>query len=545
MQPTIDIDSLRNSVLKITNNGLTPDAASPWKPGTITKSYATVTCVNHKNKLFFVTNAHVVKNAKSLEVSTTDGSKLIPMQVEFIDYMNDLAVISPNNPQELIELLAEIKPLGLEPTYPKPNTDVYVIGFPVNAEFGSTKGVVTKTTTTSSVHSSDHQIVNIQYDAATNGGNSGGATIVYNKNNEPRIIAIHSASLTNRTNCALGVPSSIVLNFLNKYEMAILESNLKRVTSSPYTSFMYLPAKNQSLRQRYGISDQNYSDKKSDYGILVTKVPHFSSLSGQIKAEDIILEIDGKKIKSDGSFNSDILGHDINLTFLINNKQPGDNIKFLIRRKNATGQFENNEVSIKLTEELGYTGNIRGIMDDRGTPYYIHPSGVIFGVWTVKIDAAYTNKDNIPSSYREHRSAEYKQGELEEIVVVLNQVPGIDSIRGCHNYHNSGRVTHVEDKPIKNLWDLVTFSKKVNDSTKYTFSDNSILIVPSASSIPKSQLSDIKSTLGIRFFMSPNLGTRDEALAKKAINDLKGKISPSDTNLLPSELSPSKFGMSR
>jgi serine protease Do len=151
----------------------------------------------------------------------------------------------------------------------------------------------------------------IQTDAAINPGNSGGPLL----NLKGLVIGVNVAVAQGAENIGFALPINSVKNVINQ-----VRSTGK--ISRPYVGIRYIPITNE-------LKDKN--NLTVDYGILVGKGPNSNELAvipgspadkAGIVENDIILEVDGKKIDEDQNF-----------AYLIREKRVGDIITLRVLSK--------------------------------------------------------------------------------------------------------------------------------------------------------------------------------------------------------------------
>jgi S1-C subfamily serine protease len=166
-----DINQIKNSVIKVYSTVVIPDNGSPWQslsPMQITGSAAVIS----DNRI--LTNAHVVADAKYIQVQKHKDPNKYIAEISFISHEADLALLNVKDPQ----FFAHTKPLPFG-DLPKPYEEVAVFGYPVGGETLSiTKGVLSRIEHQSYAHA-DSFLLAGQIDAAVNHGNSGGPVIAH------------------------------------------------------------------------------------------------------------------------------------------------------------------------------------------------------------------------------------------------------------------------------------------------------------------------------------------------------------------------------
>ena len=153
----------------------------------------------------------------------------------------------------------------------------------------------------------------IQTDAAINQGNSGGPLL----NLSGEVVGINTAMASGAENIGLAIP-------INKAKKAIEDVKEKGKITYPFLGVSYILI-NKAFQASYNLS--------VDYGALIIRneegepavIPSSGADKAGIKENDIILEMDGKKITEQNSLSKMILAHDIN-----------DKVKLKILRKGKT-----------------------------------------------------------------------------------------------------------------------------------------------------------------------------------------------------------------
>jgi serine protease Do len=231
-------------------------------------------------KGYIITNYHVVDGASKIKVSVKDGKEYLAKVVGGDDY-SDIAVIKINSESDLPAVkIGDAKGM-------KVGDWVMAIGSPFGLEQTVTAGIISASGRTFS-EGSAQMLFNdyLQTDAAINPGNSGGPLV----NMNAEVVGINSFIQTStRSSAGVGfaVPSHIFVQVYNQ----ILEKG--RVTRgylgiAMNTEFPFT----QAMADFFGV--------KQGSGVLITGYPEGAekgpAATAGIKAEDVIIEFDGKKI---------------------------------------------------------------------------------------------------------------------------------------------------------------------------------------------------------------------------------------------------------
>lgn len=257
------------TVVGITNKGLARDVFNRQ----VLMEQGTGSGVIFDASGLIVTNHHVIKGAKEIVVSLSDGHS-VQGRVLGSDPATDLAVVKIDEKNLPTAVFGDSdKNMVGEP--------VVAIGNPLGLEFrGSvTAGIISALNRSLDVGERTFRL--IQTDAAINPGNSGGALA----NADGMVIGINSAKIN--ANGVEGIGFAIPINVAKKVINAILETGK---VARPYLGVAMV---DKELAARYGY------DVKLDRGVLVVRLDADGpAYRGGLRAEDIIVALNGKAINS-------------------------------------------------------------------------------------------------------------------------------------------------------------------------------------------------------------------------------------------------------
>jgi serine protease Do len=238
------------------------------------------------NNAFIVTNNHVVEGATSLEVSLNDGTK-VPAKLLGTDIWTDLAVlqIDGSKVKEVAEFgNSDVLKLG-EP--------VIAIGNPLGPTFSGsvTEGIISGLKRTIPVDINEDGVIDwqaevLQTDAAINPGNSGGALL----NIAGQVIGINSMKISQEAveGIGLSIPINAAKPIINDLEHY---GSVKR----PY---MGVDLKSVSEIPAYYQQEALKLPGNITYGVALRQVvPNSPAAQAGLKELDVIVELDGEKIK--------------------------------------------------------------------------------------------------------------------------------------------------------------------------------------------------------------------------------------------------------
>lgn len=263
-------------------------------------------------KAYIVTNNHVIKGAKDIEVALADGER-VPAELLGADELTDLAVLAID--EKYIDAVA---PLG-DSTNLKPGEPAIAIGNPLGLEFSQsvTVGVISSNNRTigrdlNNDGLTDWETEVIQTDAAINPGNSGGPLV--NINGE--VIGINSSKIAESGVEGLGFAIPIsdakpIIDELIEYGkvrrayMGITPYDLTNVSQQDRSEVLKTPA---SLKE----------------GVVLLEVSKFGpSAQAGLEKYDVIVKLDDRDIRNSAELRD----------YLWREKQVGDKMEVTYYRE--------------------------------------------------------------------------------------------------------------------------------------------------------------------------------------------------------------------
>ncbi len=302
-----DVSEVRKSVFRITTTMQGSDWRAPWNPGGIGRGVGAGFLIAGGR---IMTNAHVVSDARFIEIEREADPKKYPAVVEFVANDCDLAVLKVLDPSFKKDI-RELEFGGI----PALESDVTALGYPIGGEHLSvTRGVVSRVDYQPYSHSSVDSHLAIQIDAAINPGNSGGPVV---QNNKVVGVAFQGYSGDVAQNVGYMIPTPVIQRFLTD----ISDGRYDRYADLAVTTFALL---NPAQRRALGL------DPNDDKGVLVTAVMPGGSGDGVIKRGDVLLSIDGLPVFSDASVIMD--GDRVEMPEVVERKFKGDKVSFTLLR---------------------------------------------------------------------------------------------------------------------------------------------------------------------------------------------------------------------
>lgn len=294
------------AIVRVEVDVLGPNYKVPWNIGGTGSGNGTGFLVGPNR---FMTNAHVVSNARLIYIKKYDDPKPYLARVIHVAHDCDLAMLEVEDSSAF----ANIEPLKIG-EIPKLNTTVIAVGYPIGGErISVTRGIVSRIDFRSFSHSGVDQHLAIQVDAAINPGNSGGPVL---QNNKVVGVAFQGYSGSVAQNTGYMIPTPVIERFLTD----IKDGSYDHYVDMAVSNFNIL---NPAQRVALGL-------KNDGRGVMVSVVDSAGSARGVLQTEDVLLSIDGYDIASDGFVT--IKGERINLNEIVERKFAGDKVKLELLR---------------------------------------------------------------------------------------------------------------------------------------------------------------------------------------------------------------------
>ncbi|MDA3731450.1 trypsin-like peptidase domain-containing protein [Niameybacter massiliensis] len=229
------------------------------------------------DKIFIISNAHVVEGASSLTVTFLGNTK-VPAEIVGYDTVTDIAVVAVNKADVPTEIVDKIQPAALGDNDTLRVGDLAVaIGTPIDEAYENTVTVGVISALDREINLTDQKLNLIQTDAAINPGNSGGALV----GPSGEVIGINTIKLVDSQIEGMG--------------FAIPINDVKPIVDE-------LMQNGSIDRPVLGIVGENLTEELGNYydipvGIMIVQVqPGSSAAIAGIQQGDIIIEFDGTRI---------------------------------------------------------------------------------------------------------------------------------------------------------------------------------------------------------------------------------------------------------
>jgi S1-C subfamily serine protease len=334
-----------------------------------------------------LTNAHCVADAKFIEVQIPGATSQVVAEVEAVNHQVDLALLRIDAP-------ADKPPAPIEFGELADHLDsVVTVGYPVGGEQVSfTEGVVSRIDLLPYAHSGIANLL-VQTDAAINPGNSGGAVL----SRETGLCVGVATQVEDGQGLGYFIPSPVIRQFLRDIADGVVDGIANFGIKSQ-------ALENSALRESLHMSG-------SHSGVRVTKVVRGGSADGVLQRDDVVLSIDGKTIRNDGTI-AFAHGSAIAFNFPLASKQVGDEVTVELLRSG-----KRLSVSVPLR---GYRTSIIPTLPqyDR-RPRYVTLAGLVFlAVESRYLELFGEGKAELPPEIAVHKDRPSGTGEVSELVVI-------------------------------------------------------------------------------------------------------------------------------
>ncbi|MCS5708393.1 trypsin-like peptidase domain-containing protein [Candidatus Berkiella cookevillensis] len=412
-----DIDNYSKSVFKVMVKTKDYDYDNPWHPPIQNSHSGSGFAVSYLGQTFLVTNAHVASKIGRMEVRLSDDSEEYKAEALLIENDCDLAIIKVDSP----EFTAQIKALELGDML-KMQQKLTVHGFPIGGEeLCITEGKVSRIEVGTYVQAGTN-LLQAQVSAEINPGNSGGPAISGGK-----VVGVAFQGDSRGDGLGFIIPTPIIEHLLKE------ALDLKNYKGFPDLNFKYQILKNDNLRAHFGLAEK-------EAGIRVKSVPKLSAARNILKPNDIILAIDGHKVKNDGTIETDF-NKRLNLDYLISSHFIGDAVKIDLLRNN-----ERISVDILLQNRFQTTKKVQHRYEEAPTYFFI--SGIALCPLTDNL----LEDSNVGENLFKYAAKEKRKPGQE--VVIIKSILACDHNQG-YEHHEEEVVKRINGKRISNMREAI------------------------------------------------------------------------------------------
>jgi len=414
--------AIRSSVVKIHVTFQSDDYSLPWQSGQPMIATGSGFVIEKRRIL---TNAHVVSNARFLQVQKDGDPRRYEAKVTFAGHDCDLATLTVDDP----DFFKGTSPVTFAKELPKLDDEVTVLGYPMGGDrLSLTRGVVSRVDYSVYSHSAVDQHLVLQVDAAINPGNSGGP-IVFNG----KVVGLAFQGLMWAENIGYGIPIPVIRHFLDDIQDNVYDGY-------PELGAYTMDTRNPALRK-----DLRLPEDKT--GIVVYYVDPFGSAMGSITNGDVLLSVDGYPIANDG--NIDLGGNIVVFAELLERKQCGESVSFKVWRQGA-------ETTVVVPLRTPRDPFIYRNQYDTHPEYYVL-GGLVFSPLTREylrtLDRRTTTMNTQQLSYyMDYAKVDGLYQGRDEFVVLIRRLP--HAVNTYADTFVNGIVTEVNGTRIKTLADV-------------------------------------------------------------------------------------------
>lgn len=262
-----------------------------------------------------LTNHHVIRNSRKLEVTLSDGSKW-PARFIGVDPENDLAIIKVEAPKEKLTVI----PIG-DSSELQVGQKVLAIGNPFGLGQTLTTGIISSLGR--SIRSEAGTLIQdvIQTDAAINPGNSGGPLL----DSKGKIIGINSAIIS-PTGASVGIGFAIPVNTAKRI--------LPELISKGHVSYPWIGASVYPLIPEFA----RVLGLKAERGAMIAEVVAGGPADrAGLRGGDRLVQVGNSVIPVGGDVITEMDGEEVassdDLIRMIRDHRPGDRVELKVLRK--------------------------------------------------------------------------------------------------------------------------------------------------------------------------------------------------------------------
>lgn len=427
-EKTTSLGKQYTGIVRVENASIVPDFAVPWNAGLPRGGTGTGFLIG---KNLILTNAHVVSNSNRVIIKKVGDSEPLLARILHIAHDCDLAVLELEDPGKF----ADVEPLEIGEDIPKLDTAVTVVGYPIGGErISVTRGVVSRIDFLAYSHSSVDYHLTVQIDAAINPGNSGGPVL---QGGKVAGVAFQGYSGEVAQSTGYMIPVPVIHRFLKDIEDGQYDHYVDLAVSD-------FPILNPAQRRALGLPNNGQ-------GIMVGSVNAQGSAEGKLHIGDVLLEIDGYPIASNGSI--DIGGEKVNMAEIVERKFAGDKIQMKVWRDRETV-----DVEIELKRFLPYLISARQYEQ---RPQYVMYAGLVFQPLDRNMMSAHKLTNMEVRRFFGYYVADELYGELPEVVVLTSVLP--DAINTHIEGYAGSIVDEINGLKILSLKDVLPALEKDAD----------------------------------------------------------------------------------
>ncbi len=411
--PATDANDIYKSVVRIEVATQVADYRTPWNSGRFGGGTGSGFLIGPNQ---FLTNAHVVSNARRILITKRGSARKHPARVLHIAHDCDLALLEVEDatPFEGLKYLAFGGVPALE-------SQVRAIGYPMGGDrISVTRGVVSRIDFRPYSHSRIDSHLVVQIDAAINPGNSGGPVLQGGK-----VVGVAFQGLREADNTGYIIPTPVITRFLKD----VGDGTYDKYVDLGITEFALF---NPAMRKALNVPDDGN-------GVMVASVMPTGPCDGVMQPGDVLLAIDGNPIDNAG--NIVVEGEKVVLHEVVERKFAGDEVKLEYLR-------DGKKAEAKITLEVFTHSRMYAVRyGDR--PRFVFFAGLVFQPLDFNLYSAHQfSSPRVRKIFQTYvRDALFK---TREDVVVLTRVES-DRLTTYLNGFAGNVVDEINGEKVKNL----------------------------------------------------------------------------------------------
>lgn len=334
------------AVIQIFTFSQEPSWDAPWRWDSVRRSGGSGFVVNTPKGRRIMTNAHVISWARQILVRRFQDPRPFQAELEFAGHDCDLALIRVADDS----FFEGIEPLDFG-ELPEVRSTVVTYGYPAGGEqISYTRGVVSRIELQNYVHPGNRSLLAVQTDAAINPGNSGGPVV-----QEDKVVGVSFQGTPGLENAGFFIPPEVIGHFMKDVEDGTYHG-------FPLAGVRMVPLQNPAYRKHLGLP------MDSGVGSRVDAIAAIPTTEAVLKADDVLLEVGGFPVASDGT----ILYREnrVAAALAFQRAQHGDTLPLRILR-------DKQEMSVELPVFVYTADRAAGNQHDRPPKYFVH-AGLVF-----------------------------------------------------------------------------------------------------------------------------------------------------------------------
>jgi S1-C subfamily serine protease len=419
------------AIVRIENSTVVPDYAVPWNAGRDSGGSGTGFLISENR---FLTNAHVVSDSELIYIKKVGDPKPYRATIVNIAHDCDLALLQLDDPSAF----ADVKPLEFG-SVPGLDTVVKTIGYPIGGErISVTSGVVSRIDFLTYSHSSADLHLTIQIDAAINPGNSGGPVL---QDGKVVGVAFQGYSGAQAQNTGYMIPTPVIERFLKDVE----DGSYDHYVDLSVADF---PLLNPAQRKALGLPNDGI-------GVMVSNADAGGSAGGALKVGDVLLEIDGYPIASNGLVN--IHGETIDMNEIVERRFAGEKVNLKVWRAGKSFEVE---VTLKRYEPY-----LISVQKYDVKPRFVEFAGLVFQPLDRNLMIAHNMEDPLVRYYFNYYATDELYKEHPEVIILTTILP--DSINSQLEGFEHSIIESINGTPIKTLQDVSEAFEKLDPKTEF------------------------------------------------------------------------------